>query len=404
MARIRQLTMGSPGRLFLSTRGVTSGLALVLALYYTKLLGVEKRSILVFIMVTALILTVIFTSGISLTFRNRPAKSIRSEDLTAYLSVILLGGFLVALLNCILLGFYSQLKSEIPLSIYIISFIYSFLACVNLGFQDALIAKGNLKLATFLDFTTIVIQGLCLVFFVFLDQTSLFMSVTISFAISYLLIVFATISVFIQTETMRFKGLGQNVKTLLRSSKQNQLFGIANGLADRIDRFLIGFLLPLAFLAKYALVTSMISFTRFFPEAFNRLILIKHHQVPSSPKKELNLRAYLLISGAVIGFVFLSQFLVQIVFGDTWLLPINVVIIYAIQEVLRGLYQTKATKLVAEGKLTSVSQSSLLLIIGSIVFMLIGISFFGLAGAPLAMVFVYAILIKVLNYKLRVLQ
>jgi O-antigen/teichoic acid export membrane protein len=190
----------------------------------------------------------------------------------------------------------------------------------------------------------------------------------------------------------------------LRSSKQNQLFGIANGLADRIDRFLIGFLLPLAFLAKYALITSMISFTRFFPEAFNRLILIKHHQVPSSPKKELNLRAYLLISGAVIGFVFLSQFLVQIVFGDTWLLPINVVIIYAIQEVLRGLYQTKATKLVAEGKLTSVSQSSLLLIIGSIVFMLIGINFFGLVGAPLAMVFVYAILIKVLNYKLRVLQ
>jgi O-antigen/teichoic acid export membrane protein len=396
--------MGSPGRLFLSTRGVTSGMALVLALYYTKLLGVEKRSILVFIMVTALILTVIFTSGISLTFRNRPAKSIQSEDLTAYLSIIILGGLLVALLNCILLVFYSQLKSEIPLSIYIISFIYSFLACVNLGFQDALIAKGNLKLATFLDFTTIVIQGLCLVFFVFLDQTSLFMSVTISFAISYLLIVFATITVFIQTETMRFKGLGQNVKTLLRSSKQNQLFGIANGMADRIDRFLIGFLLPLAFLAKYALITSMISFTRFFPEAFNRLLLIKHHQVPSFPKKELNLRAYVLISGAVIGFVFLSQFLVLIVFGDTWLLPINVVIIYAIQEVLRGFYQTKATKLVAEGKLTSVSQSSLLLIIGSIVFMLIGISFFGLVGAPLAMVFVYAILIKVLNYKLRVPQ
>jgi O-antigen/teichoic acid export membrane protein len=374
-------------------------MALVLALYYTKLLGVEKRSILVFIMVSALILTVIFTSGISLTFRNRPAKSIQGEDLTAYLSVILLGGFLVALLNCTLLVFYSQLKSEIPLSIYIVSFIYSFLACVNLGFQDALIAKGNLKLATFLDLTTIVIQGLCLVFFVFLDQTSLFMSVTISFVISYLLIVFATISVFIQTETIQANGLGQNIKSLLRSSKQNQLFGIANGLADRIDRFLVGFLLPLAFLAKYALITSMISFTRFLPEAFNRLLLIQHHEVPSSPKKEFNFRAYLLIGGAVIALVFLSQIFIQIVFGDSWLLPINVVFIYAIQEVLRGVYQTKATRLVAEGKLILVSQSSLILITGSIIFMLLGISFFGLVGAPLAMVIVYAILLKVLNWK-----
>jgi O-antigen/teichoic acid export membrane protein len=106
-----------------------------------------------------------------------------------------------------------------------------------------------------------------------------------------------------------------------------------------------------------------------------------------------------LIGGAVIALVFLSQIFIQIVFGDSWLLPINVVFIYAIQEVLRGVYQTKATRLVAEGKLILVSQSSLILITGSIIFMLLGISFFGLVGAPLAMVIVYAILLKVLNWK-----
>jgi len=166
MARIRQLMMGSPSRLFLSTRGLTSGLALVLALYYTKLLGVEKRSILVFIMVTALILTVIFTSGVSLTFRNRAAESINSKNLMAYLVTITLGGLGVAILSTVLLSFFSQSKSEIPPSIYLIGFVYSFLACVNLGFQDGLVAKGNLRLATFLDFVTILIQGLILIFFV----------------------------------------------------------------------------------------------------------------------------------------------------------------------------------------------------------------------------------------------
>jgi len=401
MVRTRQLIMGSPSRLFLSTRGLTSGLALVLALYYTKLLGVEKRSILVFIMVSALILTVVFTSGMSLTFRNRPADSIKSNDLTAYLSVITLGGFFVAIFNCGLLSFYAQTKSELPISIYVIAFIYSFLACINLGFQDALVAKGNLKLATFFDFNTIFIQGLCLFFFVYLDQTSLFMSVILSFVISYLLTVFAAISVFVQTERIQFQGLISNIKLLARSSKQNQLFGIATGLADRIDRFLIGLLLPLTFLAKYALITSMISFTRFFPEAYNRVLLLKHHQVQTSSRKKLSVPAYFLIGGTIVAFVFLSQIFVEIFFGDNWLLPINVGLIFALQEVLRGLYQSKATLLIASGESRLVSKSSFFLIVGSILLMIVGINFFGLVGAPMTMVLIYSILIRVMNNRLR---
>lgn len=404
MARIRQLTMGSPSRLFLSTRGLTSGLALVLALYYTKLLGVEKRSILVFIMVTALILTVIFTSGVSLTFRNRPTESISSKNLMAYLTTITLGGLGVAILSSVLLSFFSQSKSQIPPSIYIIGFVYSFLACVNLGFQDALVAKGNLKLATFLDFVTILIQGLSLIFFVYLDQTSLFMSVIISFVISYLLIVFATVSVFIQTEKLEFGGVRKEIKLLLNSSKQNQLFGIANGMADRLDRFLIGLMLPLTFLAKYALITSLISFTRFFPEAYNRVLLLKHHQKSAKQKKNFGFVAYALIGIAVTVFVFISQGFIQIVFGQKWLLPLNIALIFALQEILRGWYQSNATKLVAIGGSKAVSQMSLFLIVGALVLMLVGINVVGLVGAPLSMVILYAILNQVVTRKLKVLN
>lgn len=403
MARIRQLTMGSPSRLFLSTRGFTSGLALVLALYYTKLLGIEKRSILVYIMVTALILTVIFTSGISLTFRNRSAASITSKNLMAYLLTITLGGLGVAILSTALLSIFSQSKSEIPPSIYIIGFIYSFLACVNLGFQDGLIAKGNLKLATFLDFVTILIQGLSLIFFVYLDQTSLFMSVMISFVISYLLIVFATVSVFIQTEIFEFKGVTNEIKTLISFSKQNQLFGIANGMADRLDRFLIGLFLPLTYLAKYALITSLISFTRFFPEAYNRVILLKHHQRSSKQKNDFGLMGYGLIGIAVISFVFISQIFIQVVFGQKWLLPIYIALIFGLQEIFRGWYQSNATKLVALGGSKTVSQTSFLLIIGSFVLILVGLNTIGLVGAPFSMLSLYAILNYIVRRKLQVL-
>lgn len=404
MARIRQLVMGSPSRLFLSTRGLTSGLALVLALYYTKLLGVEKRSILVFIMVTALILTVIFTSGISLTFRNRASESISSKNLLAYLVTITLGGLGVAILSTVLLSFFSLSKSEIPPSIYIIGFVYSFLACVNLGFQDALVAKGNLKLATFLDFVTILIQGLSLIFFVYLDQTSLFMSVIISFVISYLLIVFATVSVFIQTEKLEFVGVKDDLKSLLKSSKQNQLFGIANGMADRLDRFLIGLILPLSFLAKYALTTSLISFTRFFPEAYNRVLLLRHHQNTTKQKSNIGLIAYVTIGISIVAFVYASQGFIQVVFGQKWLLPINVALLFALQEILRGWYQSKATKLVALGGSKVVSQMSLFLIVGTLVLMLVGINLVGLVGAPLSMVILYAVLNQVISHKLKVLD
>jgi O-antigen/teichoic acid export membrane protein len=396
--------MGSPSRLFLSTRGFTSGLALVLALYYTKLLGVEKRSVLVFIMVTALILTVIFTSGVSLTFRNRATESINSKNLMAYLVTITLGGLGVAILSTVLLSVFSESKSEIPPSIYLIGFVYSFLACINLGFQDALVAKGNLKLATFLDFVTILIQGLSLIFFVYLDQTSLFMSVIISFVISYLLIVFATISVFIQTEKLDFVGVKGEIKSLLNSSKQNQLFGIANGMADRLDRFLIGLMLPLSFLAKYALITSLISFTRFFPEAYNRVLLLKHHQNTTKQKSNIGLIAYVMIGISVVTFVFASQGFIQIVFGQKWLLPIKVALLFALQEILRGWYQSKATKLVALGGSKTVSQMSFFLIVGALVLMLIGINLLGLVGAPLSMVILYAVLNRVTSHKLKVLN
>ncbi len=404
MARIRQFAIGSPSRLFLSTRGLTSGLALVLALYYTKLLGVEKRSILVFIMVTALLLTVIFTSGVSLTFRNRPSESINSKNLMAYLTTVTLGGLGVAILSSVLLSLFSQSKSEIPPSIYIIGFVYSFLACVNLGFQDALVAKGNLKLATFLDFVTILIQGLSLIFFVYLDQTSLFMSVIISFVISYLLIVFATVSVFIQTEKLEFVGVSGEIKFLLNSSKQNQLFGIANGMADRLDRFLIGIMLPLTFLAKYALITSLISFTRFFPEAYNRVLLLKHHQKSTKQKTDFGFVAYALIGIAVIIFVFFSQGFIQIVFGQNWLIPLYIALVFALQEILRGWYQSNATKLVALGASKAVSQMSLFLIVGAAVLMLVGISVVGLVGAPLSMVILYIILNQVAGRKLKELN
>jgi len=163
-------------------------------------------------------------------------------------------------------------------------------------------------------------------------------------------------------------------------------------------------MLPLTFLAKYALITSLISFTRFFPEAYNSLILLKHHQDQARQKRELGVLAYALFGIAVIAFVFVSQGFIQIVFGEKWLLPINVAMIFAVQELLRGWYQSNATKLVAIGGSREVSQISLFLIVGALVLMVIGINLIGLLGAPVSMAILYAVLNIAISRKLKVLN
>jgi O-antigen/teichoic acid export membrane protein len=401
VTRLRHLLIGSPGRLFVSTRGFTSGLALVLALYYTKLLGVDKRSILVFIMVSALILTVILTSGISLTLRNRPTGSITSSDLVSFLFVVCVSGVLVGVFNTLLLTYYSGIRSDLTSAIYIICFIYSFFACINLGFQDALVARGNLKLAAFFDLITILVQGLSLLFFVYLDQTSLFMSVMISFVFSYLLISFATLSVFVQTESINFHKLLTNAKQLIKSSTNNQLFGIANGLADRIDRFLIALLMPLSLLSKYALITSIISFTRFFPEAYNRILLLKYHSTESGQKRTFGVTGLFLISCGVIGFVLSAQVFIEFIFGNEWVLPVEVGALFAVQEILRGYYQSSAIKLVSLGGSSFISRISLLLILCAVTLMVLLINQFGLIGAPISMILIYILLTYLVFNKIK---
>ena len=86
------------------------------------------------------------------------------------------------------------------------------------------------------------------------------------------------------------------------------------------------------------------------------------------------------------------------------LLVLKLSLIFAWQEILRGWYQSNATKLVAIGGSKAVSQMSLFLIVGALVLMLVGINVVGLVGAPLSMVILYAILNQVVTRKLKVLN
>ena len=401
MLRLRQAFLGSPSRWFVSTRGVSTGLALALALSYTKILGVEKRSVLAFIMISALILTFLLTSGISLALRNKNPNEIQDSELFGYLLLVLIAGLFVAVFNCLLLLLYSNLKTHIALPLYVICFAYSFFACVNMGFQDALLAKGNLKFATIFDFVTVVIQICTMIFIVKLGQNSLIVSVFLAFIVSYALITFATGTLFLRTLALDAKLLTSGIKSIITQSRNQHLFGIANGLVDRVDRFLIGLLLPIGFLAKYALLSSIISFARFFPDSAVKLNLLMHHQSNSKETPALNPRIAAFIVMAGIIFALAAQVFIKMLFGKVWILPLSVGLLFVTQEILRGLYQLKAIHLIAIGGKSVMSHISMLLIILSVAFITAGTFIFGVWGAPAAMALVYLILIVRVNSKVK---
>ena len=404
MSRLGSFIGGSASRWFISTRGVSSALALLLALSYTKILGVDKRSILAFIMVSALILTITLTSGISLALRNKPKPEIKDEEFIGYLVLISILSICAGAINCLLLLLYSYLKTDIPAPIFVVCFVYTVLACGNLGFQDALLAAGNVKIATIFDLVTILMQVLTLVFFINIAQTSLMVSVFIAFIFSYSLVSFASVAIILNNFSVDKFLLKSGMHSILAQSKKQHLFGIANGLVDRIDRFLVGLILPISFLAKYALLTSIISFARFLPDSAVKITLLKHHRGEQVKGINYSVQQLAFISIAGITLVIASQSFIYLAFGPVWVLPIYVAVLLVGQEILRGNYQLKAVELVAVGGTHEMSRISGSLILLSVFLVSIGVVTCGVWGAPLAMVMVYSMLTLVIECELKKYQ
>jgi hypothetical protein len=167
------------------------------------------------------------------------------------------------------------------------------------------------------------------------------------------------------------------------------MFGIANGLVDRVDRFLIGLILPIAFLAKYALLSSIISFARFLPDSAVKMSLLKHHKGEGASSIAYTSRGKIFVLLAAITFVGLAQGFIYFAFGSNWQLSIFVALLLVAQEILRGNYQLKAIKLIAMGGRAVMSKISGRLILLSVLLIASATYLLGVWGAPLAMVISY---------------
>jgi O-antigen/teichoic acid export membrane protein len=389
MARIKGILSSKILNGYIGARGFSAGLAMIFALLYSNNLGLERRSIVAFIMTSAVVVAVIFTSGVSLALRKSMQNSENRITINSYVYLTTTLALLAAATTLFLVYIFSEFKIDIPSTLLLVSAIYAFFVTMDYCLHQALIAYNLFKLASILDVLTIIMQVSVYLLLYSLNQVSIAVSLFSAFILSYITstITSTLLLIGILDSSIKFKWV--EVRTLLGVSRNLHILGIATGFADRIDRIVIAWFLPLEILGKYAVGTSFISFLRFLPEAMSRWI-VSGQTVPilgklaNSPRKRI---ATIFI--IVIGCSLLAQILVQIFFSDNWSLPLVVFILFASQEIARSYYHVKLSKLVSTGLEKKVRNTSLCLIFVAPVLSIIGAKSIGIYGVPLGILIGY---------------
>jgi O-antigen/teichoic acid export membrane protein len=391
---------------YLLTRGISAFFALVFSLYYSKSLGIEKRSLVTLILVVVVIAVVTLISGVGLTFRKYTASNPNLFSLSAYIYTNLILSFFVSVFSIGLLLAYSSFRVTIPTTLLYLAAIYAFLGALDFAFHQGLVAYSMFKVASILDLLTIIIQISVFSLFTLANQVSIAASLFTSLIISYVTsVVSSALSLVVHTNTSLLPAW-KEIKLLMRASVPYQIVGIANGFADRIDRIVVAWILPLGVLGKFAVGTSILSYLRFIPEVLSRFIVGGHSNFQSFASRLIGgswFKRFSLALMLSLALAILSQSLIWLTLGKQWLIPFIVVFAFSGQELIRGYFQLRLSELVADGQEKIVNRLSILLIAASTIMCLIGINLVGLVGAPLGLALTYLFLIF-FSYKIKTKQ
>jgi len=389
---------------FVLARGISSLLAILFSLYYSKSLGVEKRSLVTLILVVVVIVMVALTSGVGLAFRKYTVSEPELISLSAFLYANLILALLVAGFSGVILFTYSETLVSIPSTLLFLAAIYAFLGALDFNFHQGLIAYGMFKIASILDLTTIAIQISIFFLLSLSNQVSIAVSLFTSLIISYLTSVVSAMLILLVHTNASITPSWVGICLLFKKSKPFHIIGIAGGFADRIDRLIIAWFLPLGILGKFAVGTSLLTYLRFLPEAISRLIVSGQGNFQFSKFRFIGkswIARFFISIFVCLVLAALSQWLIQLILGKQWLISFIVVFGFSIQELIRGYFQIRISALVAASKENLVKRLSLLLIVFSTILSFFGVKMVGLIGVPIGIAITYGILI-ILSYKNRV--
>ena len=239
-------------------------------------------------------------------------------------------------------------------------------------FVIAVILNAKLELAT------VLLQVILFFLIRNLSRLSIASSVLTSFALSYFII---CCFIVYNSPSNGFIGFSSPMEFWVLT-RGNHLFGTVIGALDRLDRILVAFLLPTINLGQYATMGSLLSFFRFLPEGFSKIVVSGpvHTKFKSvSGKITTSVAAAILIASVIL----VSRVLIEEILGFEWLLSIPIYLSFVFYEIMRGLFHINFNSRIAKSLMPN-SWTLIRLLLTCLVLAFILSKALGLIGIPLA--------------------
>ena len=370
----------SGDRQFVFMRSLSMIAALTFALLYSKQLGVERRGLLTFVMTTNLVFSIFLISGISLHLRNLTKTGLKENILGTYLAAIITFSFVTPILNVCMLNLYRFLFDvKFPNNLLYVSIVYCFFSTLSYGMHDALLLIKSIKIASIIDFGVVLIQIAVYFTLLYVGETSYFVSVLISMAVSYLVMVSAVLLLLIYAYNPRLNFSFTTFKKLVLDSSTLTLLNMASQLLERIDKVFLGLQTSASELGRFSTSQSIIGIYKFLPDSIGKLSLARN-------KSYINLRIsrlkLVLATGLVVSSIGGLAFLVVRFFlGSPWELPLLMVFTIVFVEIIRGFYGLLSINAVRSDAYQRLKTITIFQLVCGLFIQPVAIHFFGLWGS-----------------------
>lgn len=382
--------------LYLFGRACATFASLVLALGYSRDLGIVNRSSISIIMTTNALLWIVVTSGTTLTIRKIGWLNAEKSIVRSFNSVIAAQFIIIISVYFLVINLYSQFKNPIAMNLMLLSLCYVVASGIHLVLMELLLSTGRFRSAGLLEILTVLSQLTLYVIGSQASQISVASRLLLAFTISYLAI--SALALYLITITKKYPvGLG-SPSEFIKRSRYNHILGASLGFMDRVDRLLVGFLLATPVLGKYAVATTLITLLRFFPDGVSKLIMAKRVTLQrfNRVRKELIFVAGVLLAGLVI---FIAREVIEFWLGTQWLLGLSIYIAIALQELSRGVYQIVANQKILGDSSRIVHSAATLTPIFAALVAFLGVGIFGLVAVPSAFCLSYLFGIIIMRRK-----
>jgi hypothetical protein len=358
-------------------------------------MGPENRSVLTFILTVTSLLVLGITSSLGLRLRKELSHSKESKPLiNKYLSDLVLLNFMLAVSLQAILVFYSEIV--VTINFKVLSLATLLLICSNFihGLNELLVALNRIKTVGLIGNLEVIVQIIIFLILHYYFDLSLIVSVLLAISISYVLS--SVYIIYSLSSAIEFKSI-YNPFRLSKVSKilTKDSLGVSLPLVlmDRIDKLLIGFLLPLSELARYSIVLVFFSAFRSLLEAIMR-IRYSEHAINLSFSWLMSLKGSALSLISLVCFYPAYQILIRFLLGSEWLISFDIFLMVGIFEALRGIYLIQANNRFAENPDKLNSNDVFTLIFTSLFISTILIFHFGLISVPIGFGFAYFIVLS----------